>query len=78
MPRTLSIKNVSDHLYERLRKRAAKHHRSLQGELMAILEAGLIEDETLSPAALLSKVRESGLQTPGESAEWVRQDRDDH
>jgi plasmid stability protein len=78
MPRTLSIKNVPDHIYERLRKKATEHHRSLQGELMAILEAGLMEKETLSPVALLSKVHESGLQTPSESAEWVRQDRDGH
>jgi len=39
MPVTLSVKNVPDKLAERLRQRAASHHRSLQGELLAILEA---------------------------------------
>jgi len=34
----LSIKEVPDALAARLRKRAAQHHRSLQGELMAIIE----------------------------------------
>lgn len=34
----LSIKDVPDELAERLRQRAARHHRSLQGELMAIVE----------------------------------------
>lgn len=34
----LSIKEVPDDLAERLRARAARNHRSLQGELMAIVE----------------------------------------
>jgi plasmid stability protein len=35
----LSVKNVPDELAARLRERAERNHRSLQGELMAILEA---------------------------------------
>jgi plasmid stability protein len=35
----LSIKNVPEELVEKLRERAARHHRSLQGELMALLSA---------------------------------------
>jgi plasmid stability protein len=34
----LSIKDVPDHIAQRLRERAARHHRSLQGELMALVE----------------------------------------
>lgn len=34
----LSIKGVPDAIAERLRQRAARNHRSLQGELMAIIE----------------------------------------
>lgn len=34
----LSIKNVPEAVARKLRERAAQHHRSLQGELMAILE----------------------------------------
>jgi plasmid stability protein len=34
----LSIKNVPEALAERLRQRAALNHRSLQGELMAIIQ----------------------------------------
>ncbi len=37
----LSIKNVPDDVLEKLRVRAARHHRSLQGELMALLAAAL-------------------------------------
>jgi plasmid stability protein len=40
----LSIKNVPDAVAHRLRQRAARHHRSLQGELMAIIEAAARQD----------------------------------
>jgi plasmid stability protein len=39
MPVNLSVKNVPDALAAKLRSRAERNHRSLQGELMAILEA---------------------------------------
>lgn len=38
MPVTLTIKHVPDRIAQKLRLRAATSHRSLQGELMAILE----------------------------------------
>jgi plasmid stability protein len=37
----LSIKDVPEPLAEALRQRASRHHRSLQGELMAIIEAAV-------------------------------------
>ena len=37
----LSIKNAPDDVVQRLRERAARNHRSLQGELMAIIEEAL-------------------------------------
>jgi plasmid stability protein len=37
----LSIKDVPESWAEALRQRAARHHRSLQGELMALLEQAL-------------------------------------
>jgi plasmid stability protein len=73
----LSIKNVPDHLAEQLRKRAARHHRSLQGELMAILEENLGNRRSLMPAELLSKIRASGLKTPEEAARLIRRERDE-
>lgn len=39
----LSIKSVPDDWAERLRQRAERNHRSLQGELMALLEQALQE-----------------------------------
>jgi len=38
MPVDLSVKNVPDHIAEGLRRRAGKDDRSLQGEVIAILE----------------------------------------
>jgi plasmid stability protein len=37
----LSIKNVPDEILDKLRERAARHHRSIQGELMALLSAAV-------------------------------------
>jgi plasmid stability protein len=46
----LSIKGVPDAVARRLRERAQRHHRSLQGELMAIVEAAAA-GEALAVAA---------------------------
>jgi plasmid stability protein len=70
---TLSVKNVPADLARRLRARAQRNHRSLQGELMAILttaaESGSVQD-------LAAMVRRLGLSAPSESASIVREDRD--
>lgn len=47
----LSIKGVPDELAERLRKRAERNHRSLQGELMAIIEQAAADDRAPSRPA---------------------------
>jgi antitoxin FitA len=43
MPVSLSIKNAPDEIVVRLKERAAKNHRSLQGELLAIIEEAVRE-----------------------------------
>jgi plasmid stability protein len=50
MPVNLSVKNVSDALAERLRARAERNHRSLQRELLSILEAATNERSPLTEA----------------------------
>jgi plasmid stability protein len=77
MPVNLSIKNAPDDVVNRLRARAARHHRSLQGELMAIIEEAVRPVRPLTPDEVLSKVRELGLSTPRAAAAMVREDRDD-
>lgn len=44
MPVTLTIKQVPDRVADKLRLRAAASHRSLQGELMAILEEAVLRE----------------------------------
>lgn len=43
MPVTLTIKQVPDRVADKLRLRAAASHRSLQGELMAILDEAVLQ-----------------------------------
>ena len=47
----LSIKGVPGELAERLRARAARNHRSLQGELMQIIEHAAAQPEDREAAA---------------------------
>jgi plasmid stability protein len=76
MPVNLSIKNVPDETAEELRKRAARNHRSLQGELMAIIEEAAGKSTSMSPAEFLDELRTLGLRTPTESRAMAREDRD--
>ncbi|MBM3166454.1 MAG: Arc family DNA-binding protein [Chloroflexi bacterium] len=71
----VSLKNVPDDIVEKLRKRAKRHHRSLQGELMVILE------EAVGPARLSvdqaeARLRELRFETRDESTSWLRELRD--
>ena len=43
MPVNLSIKDVPEDIADRLRARAARNHRSLQGELMLLIEQAAAE-----------------------------------
>jgi plasmid stability protein len=70
---TLSIKNVPADMAERLRTRAARNHRSLQGELMAILDEA---SRVLTIEDLAAFAERVGLRTSSNSATLIRQDRD--
>lgn len=72
---TLSVKNVPVAVAKRLKERAARNNRSLQGELQSILEqAGQIT--TLDDLAALAK--RLGIKgVAGESVRMIREDRDD-
>jgi plasmid stability protein len=76
MPVNLSIKNAPDEVVERLRRRAERHHRSLQGDLLAIIEDAVRAERELSPAEFLVEIRRLGLGTPADSAAIVRSDRE--
>jgi antitoxin FitA len=75
MPINVSVKNVPDEVIEQIRKKAKLHHRSLQGELMAILEeaAGSTKfslDEAETRLDTLS------FRTGDDSTGWIRELRD--
>jgi len=76
IPVNLSIKNAPDDIVRRLRLQARRHHRSLQGELLAILEESVRSKARLNPDELLAEVERLGLRTPSESAGMIRTDRD--
>ena len=78
MPVNLSIKNVPDDLAQRLRERAARNHRSLQGELMATIEAAVQTEpkRALTLDEYRARIRALGLNSVDESAAIVRADRD--
>ncbi len=72
----LSIKNAPEKLVRKLKKRAERNHRSLQGELMAIITEAVEEKPRLTAADILRETQSLGLTGPSESAAIVRADRD--
>jgi len=81
LPVSLSIKEVPDELAEALRKRARRNHRSLQGELMSILEAAVLEpglppERLFRAGALWKQVQQLELSTAPDAVKIVRRDRD--
>jgi antitoxin FitA len=75
VPVNLSIKDVPDQLADALRDRAQRNHRSLQGEMMAMLEAH-VGTRPFKARELWEAARASGLATGRDAVEWVRSDRD--
>lgn len=56
---SLSIKDVPESIAQKLRARAARNHRSLQGELMALISAAVEE-----PATARTAMADAGPATP--------------
>jgi len=77
MPVSLSIKNVPEETLRRLRARAERNHRSLQKELLAIIEAATADEGTLTVDELVDYVKGLGLP-PSEDdvTAWIRELRD--
>lgn len=68
MPVNLSIKNVPDEIAQALRDRAARNHRSLQGELLRLLEAAVREPvAALQPEQPVARVA-LGIEQAAERA----------
>jgi plasmid stability protein len=87
VPVNLSVKNVPDALAQRLRDRAERNRRSLQRELLSILEAaaddrppppesGAPVNGTLTVEEVAERVRKLFPRGTGSSVAYVRELRD--
>jgi len=76
MPVNLSIKNVPDDVAEKLRRMARDAHRSLQGELMHILEQAVKEPKPTDISVVREQIASYGVKTGDESTRMIREDRD--
>lgn len=72
---SLSIKDVPDTLARALRERATRNHRSVQGELMHILETAL-QERPFRARDLVRQIQALGLQTDADGTAIIRRDRD--
>ena len=71
----LSIKNVPEDTVQRLRERARKNHRSMQGELLAILEE-VVKPRRLTVHEIAQRAKELDFRTGDDSVWMIREDRD--
>lgn len=79
MPVDLSIKRVPDEVVERLRMRAKINRRSLQGELLAMVErvAGETAVRPVTVEQLHEWAKAQGFRGTGSSVEDIRRMRDE-
>jgi plasmid stability protein len=73
----LSIKGVPEEQVARLRDRAKANHRSLQGELRALIDKATADiPRKLNVDEIAAKVSTLGLTRRDEAARLIREDRD--
>lgn len=75
MPVTLLIENIPYDVADRLKARATRNQRSLQKELLVILESAL-RHGPLTVEELAYQIRALGLTTNDDSSRFLREDRD--
>jgi antitoxin FitA len=73
---SLSIKNVPASVVERLRARAARNRRSLQGELLAIIEDAAHDVPTISVREVYERAKALNLPAGERSVDIIRKMRD--
>jgi plasmid stability protein len=69
MPVNLSIENAPDHVVDRLRQRAKLHRRSLQGELLAIVENAVLDEWQNTRTVGFAEEAQAGLEAPREASQ---------
>jgi antitoxin FitA len=72
----LSIKSVPEDQVRRLRERAKANHRSLQGELRALIDEATGTPRRLGIDEIVARVTGLNLTRRDEAARLIREDRD--
>jgi plasmid stability protein len=71
------VRGLEDAVIERLKKRAESHHRSLEGELRAILDQASQQVDLATARELADRIRRKLEGRPhSDSADLIREDRD--
>lgn len=73
---SLSIKNVPERVVKRLRERAARNRRSLQGELLDLIERAADEVPTISAREVFDRIKMLNLPAGERSVDIIREMRD--
>ncbi len=72
----LTLKNIPEEFTNGWRERAKRNHRSLQGEILAIIEEAMLPSR-LKVEDLHAEVRRMGLSTPDDAMALIRAERDE-
>lgn len=78
MPKSMTVRNIDDEVYARLRQRAARHGRSAEAEVRDILTRAAAAEPSSDFWEEAAKLRDSikgGHHTPAEVL--IREDRDE-
>ena len=80
MPSNITLKNIPDDIYARLKESADVHHRSINSEIIACLEKALLPakisgEERLARARKLRQALEGRAYTAAEISDAIRQGR---
>jgi hypothetical protein len=74
----LTVRNIDDDAYTRLKQRAKLNKRSLEAEVRVILEAAAKPDRAEFARWCEEFRRRQKPGKPGETTAWIREDRDSH
>ncbi len=74
---SLTIRNIPGRVLVRLRERALRHRRSMQGEILSILETVVADPAVrMGPKEFLRHIQGLGVSSPSEAVAMIREDRD--
>lgn len=60
MPTTITLKNIPDELYDRLKASAKAHRRSINNEAIVCLEGALVLPKKITPEERITRARAIG------------------